>query len=515
MIHNILHISDLHFTANDKSYLTENADIFVNELIKEIQSVESRIDYLFITGDIVERGIWDKSDIILKVLSNLEDNLGIKATFCINGNHDLDDGKISEQFKFFRSKLKTIPFHFDRDWFRATEVSKNHWIIEMDCFVNGKDEHSSTGFKALSNDQFNDFKEFLRKKCGQEEQTLFILTHLPVRIDPDSELNNDKTFKNRNLWPDGYALIKVLENFKNIKMVSWFSGDGHVVDAYKDPDDQNYYFLTGRFNGPFEKWGRDREKEDPKEAHCQFIRTDSLKKEVIRTIKFSTSQEHYGQYSVKWYSKSLDFISKAKFVNRYFETREQENLRHRIIKAIESERLYSLSKAITKNKNVSLGWVDIHGLLNHGNVFQEFLETSHDLITREYNSNFNDCVFIGVGYWGGAISSILGAAMNVPSYCLKVRSASSEELTDLEIFSKGKTVFLATDVVASGETLDFVRKMAGIEEIGCLVCVMLNPFIQKNLKGVNKIIYGSNEISFPILEQQNLPESVIKSDFSF
>ncbi|MFY0674515.1 MAG: metallophosphoesterase [Bacteroidia bacterium] len=515
MIHNILHISDLHFTAEDESYLTQNAEKFVDELTKEIQSVESRIDYLFITGDIVERGVWKDSKIILDVILRIEQELDIKATFCINGNHDLENGKVGEAFKDFRSHLRISKPLFENEWFRSTEIAKNHWVIEMDCFVNGEDKNSGTGFKALSNDQFDKYKFFLKQNCSEGEHTFFILTHLPVKIDPDSKLNNDKTFKTRNLWPDGEALIQEMARFTNISMVSWFSGDGHVVDAYKDPDDQNFYFLTGRFNGPFEKWGRDRDKQDPKEAHCQFIRTDSLKRDVIRAIKFSTTQEHYGQYSVKWYSKSLDFISKAKFVNRYFETREQENLRRKIVNTIESEGLYSLSKALTKNKNVSLGWVDIHGLLNFGNVFQEFLETSHDLILREYNSGFDNCVFIGLGYWGGAISSFLGCSLNIPVKSIKVRSASKEELVGLEEFTKDKTVFVATDVVSSGETLSFVRKVARINEIGCLVCVMMNPFIQRKLRGVNKIIYGSNEISFPVLEQQNLPESIVPSSFKF
>lgn len=516
MIHNILHISDLHFNSDDKSYLTENSDKFIEEIIKEINSVESKIDYLFITGDIVDRGNWNNSDIVLKVINKLETDLEVKNTFCINGNHDLKDGLVSDEFKSFRSKLKVRDNSTDGSWFRTTEINKNHWIIEIDCFINGEDKSSGTGYKALSNAQISEYENFLKKNCCEEEQTLFFLTHLPVKIDPNSELAKDKRFENRNIWPDGKGLIKLTHEHANVSMISWFAGDGHIVDAYKNPDKQDYFFLTGRFNGPFEFWGKDRDKKDPKEAQCQFVRTDSLKKEVIRAIKFSTTQEHYGLYSVKWYSKTLDFISNVKFVNRYFETWKQEELRKKIIDAIDKKKMYELTKATTRNKNVTIGRVDIHKLLNYSNIFKEFLETSFGLIKSEYKSNFKDCVFVGLGYWGGAISSFLGTAMNIPSFCIKVRPSLPEDIKEeLQDFVKDKTVFVATDVVASGETLEYVRKMINVNEISCLVTVMLNPFIEKKLRGVSKIIYGSNEISFPVLDQQDLPESIIKSKFSF
>ena len=39
MIHNILHISDIHFTLEDDSYLRDNREMFIDELANEIESV--------------------------------------------------------------------------------------------------------------------------------------------------------------------------------------------------------------------------------------------------------------------------------------------------------------------------------------------------------------------------------------------------------------------------------------------------------------------------------------------
>jgi hypothetical protein len=520
MIHNILHISDIHFTNEDDSYLKNSQQQFIDELAKEIESVESKIDYLFITGDFVERGEWEDKNYVIELLKKIETKLNIKNTFCVNGNHDLnEDGKVSENYKNVKNQLKTLKPDIDEDWFYATKISNNHWIVEFDCFSNGKRKvklSDERDFKSLTDSQLDRFQEFINSELNVPSQNIYILSHLPVEINPSSKLLEDSNWKLRHLWKDGKHIFDMLRKSQNVNMLLWFAGDGHVVEAYKSPDFPYYFFLTGRFNGPIEKYGKDRDKEVAKEASCQFIRVDTIKANIIRTIKFSTFQERYEKNSLKWYSKSLDFVASTKNLNKFFSTnKKQIDLNNAILDAIGKDKLYRLAKATTKKKNVSLGWIDINGLLNHNNILKLFLEVTSDLLDNEYKSDYKNLIILGLGYWGGTIASFISLNKNIPSISIKVRGSNLTEQVDIIDMIKDKNIIIATDVVSSGETLEELREVFGIKDFSCLISVIFNPFLKNKLKGVDRIIYGSNQISLPIISRENLPESILTSDFDF
>ena len=393
MIHNILHISDLHFTNDDKSYLRDNPIEFVNELVNEITSIETGIDYLFITGDLVERNKWDDSDTIVDVIKKIEDKLNVKQTFCVNGNHDIDDiGIITNNYKAIRNDFKVKTPSFSNSWFSSYEISDNHWIIEFDCFSNGKREvilNSIDSYRPLKDSQLKEFKDFIIDNLSGQSQNIYILSHLPAKLNPDSKLLNNESWTDRHIWKDGKIILQLLNDEIKTNTILWFAGDGHVVESYKQADISNYFFLTGRFNGPIEKTGKQREEEYPKEASCQFVRVDTVKSSVIRTVQFSTFQHDYSLDSVKWYSKSVDFVSSTKYLNKFFSSIPEQNyINKSITKAISEKGLYRLVKATTKRKNITLGWIDINRLLNTDNLIKQFLELVNKLLVSEYEESF-------------------------------------------------------------------------------------------------------------------------------
>jgi len=520
MIHNILHISDIHFSSDDDSYLRDNQDDFLFELVNEIKSVESSVDYLFLTGDYVERSTWDGGSVVSALINKLEAALEIKQTFCVNGNHDLNnEGFSAEGYHMFRSTLKVIKPTFETDFFRATLLSENHWVFEFDCFSNGKREvnlkHEGV-YKPLKDSQLKFFESFLIDYLLDSKQNIYLLSHLPVQVNPNSPLFDDLQWNDRHIWKDGHNILELITKHINVNLLLWFAGDGHVVESYKVPDLPYFYFLTGRFNGPIEKYGQYRERETAKEASCQFLRVDSVKSKVVRSIQFSTFQERYEQESFKWYSKSTDFINSTKFLNKFFSgSSKQEFINREITKSIGENKLYELVKATTKQKNISIGWIDINGLINQDNILKQFLECTSELLDMEYVDGYEDMIILGLGYWGSSIASFISLNKNIPMFSLKVRGCNLNEYSSLRKVIENKNIIIASDVVSSGETLDELREVLNIRDFSCLISVILNPLISDGLRGVDRIIYGSNQIALPILEREYLPDSIINSKYDF
>jgi len=244
-------------------------------------------------------------------------------------------------------------------------------------------------FKSLSDSQIQEFNAFINDNLKSNNQNIYILSHLPIEVNPESKLLDDPTWKEEHVWKEGKQILELLKDNVRINILMCFAGDGHVVESYKRTNHPHFFFLTGRFNGPIEKYGKLRDKETPKEASCQFIRVDTVKKEIVRTIKFSTFQESYEQSSFKWYSKSQDFIASTKYLNKFFTgTSKQDDLSRDITNAIGKDKLYHLAKATTKRKNVSLGWIDINGLLNHDNILKRFLEKKSKLLYKKNNLKY-------------------------------------------------------------------------------------------------------------------------------
>ena len=104
---------------------------------------------------------------------------------------------------------------------------------------------------------------------------------------------------------------------------------------------------------------------------------------------------------------------------------------------------------------------------------------------------------------------------NIPSISIKVRGSNIKDHKSIREKIKNKNIIIVTDVVASGETLDELRQALHIEYFSCLIAIILNPCVVPKLKGVDRIIYGTNQIAMPLLERKYLPESILNSEYDF
>lgn len=506
MTYTILHISDLHFNSGESSYLTRTPELFIHELVEEIKSVENHIDYLFITGDFVHIGGWSNYEVIKGFINQLESELEIKNTFTTIGNHDIikSNNSIDNYLELKNSMRRLVPI-VECDLF-ASYYLNNEWLIEFNCFANGYDFDLKKS-KVLTDNQIDFFAKFVGENLNHSD-SIFILSHLPIEVNPESRIiNEEKDWKSKHIWDDGRNLLNIIRDKCNPKLLICFAGDGHVVENYKLSGVNEYYFLTGRFNGP-------NEGDKAKEASCQILRVDTVQNSIKRQILLSTFQQSFSLDSVKWYSKNQNVFSNKKDLSVLFDVPAQKVLKDLIEKSVESSQLYRLTKATTKKSNVTIGWIDVNGLLNSENVVKKFLEVSLELLSNEFKENFEKIIFVGLGQWGASLACLMGASTNIGILIIKDRGCKLNN-EDFDNLTEGKEIVLVTDVVASGETLNDFMKAFQLRRISCLVCLVLNNFIKDKINNVDKIIYGTDKISLPVIPLANLPESVCKSEFDF
>lgn len=99
---NILHLTDLHFSEEEKSPLN-----IIKAIASKIKLEDIHIDFVFFTGDIVDIGADNAQyeDAIHMLFDTLSSELYIDpCNFIIcPGNHDIDRSKISKSLKsYFR-----------------------------------------------------------------------------------------------------------------------------------------------------------------------------------------------------------------------------------------------------------------------------------------------------------------------------------------------------------------------------------------------------------------------------
>ncbi|WP_296150363.1 metallophosphoesterase [uncultured Flavobacterium sp.] len=151
----ILHLTDFHFSNDKKAVLEQNR--LVEALIKSLKAEKNKIDFLFFTGDLVDKGnkLKDFQDADLMLLQKISDVLNIDKTniFLCAGNHDVNRGQELDDINESISKIK------DND--------------ELDNYVLKQEGKS---LKA-SLENFNNFIAF---------QNIFYLNHIALgdKVDP-------------------------------------------------------------------------------------------------------------------------------------------------------------------------------------------------------------------------------------------------------------------------------------------------------------------------------------------
>lgn len=136
---NILHITDLHINepngveeALRAAYYPE----YFESLIQKISDDEITVDYIFVTGDIVNHAKVENYSHAFDVIKHLADNLKISVDniFVINGNHDIDrkTGSLSEFKEFSKQFNENKKLLTTGDRFELYKMTENDAILCLD-----------------------------------------------------------------------------------------------------------------------------------------------------------------------------------------------------------------------------------------------------------------------------------------------------------------------------------------------------------------------------------------------
>ena len=134
---------------------------------------------------------------------------------------------------------------------------------------------------------------------------------------------------------------------------------------------------------------------------------------------------------------------------------------------------------------------------------------------------------VGVDSWGSILASRLGAATNIRSCCIAVRSAGDsydgvERInSDLRLIVKKKKIsFVISDVISTGKSISTVRR-----ELGCSECanwynltIFCDPSQERgdSFDGYKKTFYLCGSVKMPIIERSKLPgNDILKANISF
>lgn len=103
---NILHISDVHFSSG-KVVTQQDIENFINVLIKWQTEKNKKINYVFVSGDIGNRGKLDDYSKAVAFFDKLIEvlNLSKDCIYFVAGNHDVDRSLITDKEREYKARL--------------------------------------------------------------------------------------------------------------------------------------------------------------------------------------------------------------------------------------------------------------------------------------------------------------------------------------------------------------------------------------------------------------------------
>ena len=205
---------------------------------------------------------------------------------------------------------------------------------------------------------------------------------------------------------------------------------------------------------------------------------------------------------------------------------ELDNSIHRVVL---EKKLYEFGRFETNNNVTSLSWISIDGLVESHAIFIKIINAFKDKVSSIIPANFDSryCLLVGVDTWGSILASRLGAATNIRSCCVAVRSHSDsydsvERVNDqLKQIVKGKRiVFVISDVISTGTSVSTIR-----QDLDCSECenwynlaIFCDPSQNRSncYTGYKETFYVCGSIKMPIIARSKLPElEILKANISF
>jgi len=543
---NILHITDLHINnpnGTDEALRCAFYPEYFESLIKQINTNNEVVDYIFVTGDIVNQantGNYSHAFDVLKHLSS-QLNVSLENIFVTNGNHDVhrDTGILSE-FRDFSNKFNSgsaAPEKGDR--FELYIIAKKDAVLCLDSIGTSHNTGYSSPLDPTNKD------DIIRSVRGLDINNLFILSHHPAEsysIQNSAPFDEENTkWPEQHLWPDGGNLYKRLSSPATIKgKCFWFSGDVHRSD---------YSIIEGiRVLSVVSSLNLTATSESKIPPQVRIVSVDNIDTSLIYSYTL-TGHNGTGLDGV-WESKKEDAFQVGSNPlpkqpqSLSVQTKEIENsasileakislisidLEQDIHKKIIDKKLYEFGRFDTNRDLTSLSWVSVQGLLEDYSIFSKIIEAFKGKIDEltSRGIDLENCLLVGVDSWGAILSSRLGTATNIRNCCVAVRnqreSYDSVELANkpLQNIVQGKEfIFVISDVISTGRSISTVYKeLKGVSSSNWYNFVIICDPTQNREGCFENYLETYNlcgSIKMPIVKKDKLPSlDMLDANISF
>lgn len=546
---NILHLNDFHLKdqREEKNALRQAFyPEYFESLISKIKDVGKTIDCIFITGDVVHQTAEKLYPHAHSIILYLSENLSVKKEkiYVINGNHDVsrDSGDMSS----FETFLE--PFENEKQLIKRGERYK--FFKEGDncvlCLDSIGDSYADGKPSCLPSGTKDEIVELVRDQ--KRVKNIFVLSHHP----PESyDVQNQAPFDEespdwagKHIWSDGGFLHRRLSSRATINGdVYWFAGDIHRPE-HTIINDFSILFITGSVNANEDDdssilpQARVISTEDKHHSDLyEYNFTGHNKKGLegcwelkkISAHSFNTTPQSLPKkengFDRKQLEASVEVTESEVLKTCLIDSTLEKELHDHVIE----KQLYEFGRFDTNEQTTSLSWVSTHGLLKSYSIFSSIINAFRKKILSEIPNGFSkgDCLLVGVDSWGSILASRLGAATNIRSCCIAVRSAGDsydgvERInSDLRLIVKKKKIsFVISDVISTGKSISTVRR-----ELGCSECanwynltIFCDPSQERgdSFDGYKKTFYLCGSVKMPIIERSKLPgNDILKANISF
>ncbi|TKT92664.1 metallophosphoesterase family protein [Dyadobacter frigoris] len=578
----IIHISDFHIgdknNANELLSLSHYEE-FINSFVNQVRKVlkDEQVDFLFITGDLVDKGnrvgkLEENMEHATSITNYIKKTLNPKQISTCIGNHDLDQELTTinytnsiRNYLNFSSKFSlenSIVLPGSTEYIKVEQIG-DIYVATID--INFRSDQNDK--KRLELNQVDYERAKILLASVPSNKPLIVCSHLPWVVFRGPELIAEENgWMDKHLWIAGLSIYdKDLYENRNDAWTLYLYGDAHHPKFLQEG--KHFHVLTSTFGGGDFTSRRFNNSEYNKIIEGTIIELDGDKLNYT-TIFYKTTSQTYNtnfgsnwtieeskSYSLNSTSRSLLFYSppgEQSYFKDYKTEKISDKVSLKIKEHIKEFNLYRFGRFPISNTHASLGWISIHKLFeqmeygaseNGSKLLQYCLYEAKEWITDPTNpvisdSELNDeeTLFLGINLWGGIFASFLGMMCTVPSFSISMEKTNSdfvnnEDCSPFErldhykssIVSKGKVknIILFTDVVSTGETvlnlLLFINSLISFKPRVSVVSIISDcDTIRKgNFEAFHRIGTLCKDMKLPIIHIDTLPdEDILPSKFS-
>lgn len=546
----ILHVTDFHLDNVDdtnehlrKKFYKE----YITELADKIHSEIGTIDYIFCTGDFINKNRIENfkhAKIVIEFLAKMLKLKNEHVCIC-QGNHDFNI-LLDEEGKHKEARIKFEEF---RKNFAETHIQKRNEQTVLYKFDNlnclSLDSTWNTGKsnipRTLSTEEVDEIiNDFIIDEVDKDKP-LIVLSHYPmVHFNRSVMYIEDKEWEKKHEWKDAYYLVERIYKLRQNQHTIYLFGDGHIPD-FMSYSKYSHFIMSAMFG-----CGSDTiPKKISREA--KIIDFEANEEPTIYTYKYN--MRGYGdnpqigdwkRIKSKIRLEESNPLTKLHLTKQTHEEIEQAiktskkpivistSIQNELINKIAQQRLYSLGRYATSNTLVSLGWIYTDKLLSDSVLLTQIINRINKWFEKKISNEivYNKTAFIGIDFWGAILSSQVSIKTNVKSFCIASKAGANHHTYKESVnflkskkadFNEIENIILFTDVIASGETIK--RKKDKIEEV--IELEIPNWYVisiiadeeqdrKSNLDSFVEIVTFCSKLRTPIMRVEQIPpESIV------